>query len=411
MEEERSSDPAPVFVLTCARSGSTLLRLLLDAHSKLACPPELNLSELCWQLLTAWQGLDVSGADLEERRGRARDQARTTISEIVSYHLERRGKQRWCDKSLTNATRAELLLQVFPEAQFICLYRHPMDVVVSGIEASPWGFSAYGFGPYVARYPGNFVAALLEYWIEHVERMLQFEQQYGQAFRCYYETLATEPAATVGRIFSFLGVDDEDVCSKSLQRPHDQGAADRKIEFEAGVHTASIGRGTRIPLSLIPPSQRTRMNQLLASLGYPLVSDDWNMTPSPLRASLPGSGSAAADKRIERLLRTRFLGARTGTPAEMGAIKVVVEGSDSTSTWLVDQSKRRVTRMTEPDTVILLEEEALRGVSAGESHPSVAIDRGQLRVFGRHNGETTEAETISMIRQLAGGRWASSEND
>jgi len=37
----------PVFVLCNGRSGSTLLRFLLDAHPDLACPPETNLPSLC----------------------------------------------------------------------------------------------------------------------------------------------------------------------------------------------------------------------------------------------------------------------------------------------------------------------------------------------------------------------------
>jgi sulfotransferase family protein len=40
----------PVFVLCMGRSGSTLLRFLLDAHPELACPPETSLPELCGQL-------------------------------------------------------------------------------------------------------------------------------------------------------------------------------------------------------------------------------------------------------------------------------------------------------------------------------------------------------------------------
>ena len=44
--------PDPVFVLCMGRSGSTLLRFLLDAHPDLACPPETNLPSLCAQLAT-----------------------------------------------------------------------------------------------------------------------------------------------------------------------------------------------------------------------------------------------------------------------------------------------------------------------------------------------------------------------
>jgi hypothetical protein len=42
--------PDPLFVLCMARSGSTLLRFLLDAHPDLACPPETNLWMVCEKL-------------------------------------------------------------------------------------------------------------------------------------------------------------------------------------------------------------------------------------------------------------------------------------------------------------------------------------------------------------------------
>jgi len=35
---------APIFILSAARSGSTLLRYILDHHPEIACPPESNLS-------------------------------------------------------------------------------------------------------------------------------------------------------------------------------------------------------------------------------------------------------------------------------------------------------------------------------------------------------------------------------
>jgi hypothetical protein len=38
----------------------------------------------------------------------------------------------------------ELLVRIYPEARFLCLYRHPMDVIASGIEACPWGLNGYG---------------------------------------------------------------------------------------------------------------------------------------------------------------------------------------------------------------------------------------------------------------------------
>src|ERR1035438_6509419 len=48
------ADNDPVFVLCCGRSGSTLLRFLLDAHPDLACPPETNMAVLCAHLASTW---------------------------------------------------------------------------------------------------------------------------------------------------------------------------------------------------------------------------------------------------------------------------------------------------------------------------------------------------------------------
>ncbi|MFD0856561.1 sulfotransferase, partial [Actinomadura adrarensis] len=57
----------PVFVLCAARSGSTLLRFLLDAHPDLACPPETNVPALVGQLATVWSLIE--GAPLSQNRG------------------------------------------------------------------------------------------------------------------------------------------------------------------------------------------------------------------------------------------------------------------------------------------------------------------------------------------------------
>ena len=57
----------PVFVLCNGRSGSTLVRFLIDAHPDLACPPETNLPGLCAQLATVWSLIE--GAPLSANRG------------------------------------------------------------------------------------------------------------------------------------------------------------------------------------------------------------------------------------------------------------------------------------------------------------------------------------------------------
>src|SRR5690242_20273284 len=121
-----SSFPDPVFVLCNGRSGSTLLRFLLDAHPELACPPETNVPALCAQLATVWSLIE--GAPLSANRGdeppEIPDAAiagiRETVDRMVGSYLERRGKKRYCDKSLGTARYARLLTRIYPKARFIC---------------------------------------------------------------------------------------------------------------------------------------------------------------------------------------------------------------------------------------------------------------------------------------------------
>ena len=60
--QQDAADPSadPVFVICAGRSGSTLLRFLLDAHPDLACPPETRLPAMCAQIATVW--LQLAGS-------------------------------------------------------------------------------------------------------------------------------------------------------------------------------------------------------------------------------------------------------------------------------------------------------------------------------------------------------------
>src|SRR5580692_6946529 len=117
---EITSFSDPVFVLCNGRSGSTLLRFLLDAHPQLACPPETNLPDLCAQLARVWSLIE--GAPLSANRGdeppvipdAAIAGVRETVDRMVGSYLERRGKQRYCDKSLGTARYARLLTRIYP---------------------------------------------------------------------------------------------------------------------------------------------------------------------------------------------------------------------------------------------------------------------------------------------------------
>src|SRR5260370_2420454 len=179
---------APVIILTVGRSGSTLLRFILDTHPELACPPETSIGQVCVGLARLWNLLDPSAASAREEflpghlpaeiAPEAAASIRAAISEVYGRYLAQHGKRRWCDKSLDNAMTADLLARVFPAAQFVCLYRHCMDVIASAIEAAPWGLSGYGFDPYVRATPGNSGPAAAHSWLDQTKSIIVFHKQY-----------------------------------------------------------------------------------------------------------------------------------------------------------------------------------------------------------------------------------------
>lgn len=431
-------EPAdPVFVLCMARSGSTLLRFLLDAHPDLACPPETELPTLCLQLAKTW-GLLAGTPVLTGRNGEPqplpeplRASVRYAMNQLIAQHLARRGKKRLADKSLFTAKHVGLLSQLFPEAKFICLYRHPMDAIASGIEACPWGLKGFGFDSYAASSPGRDVLALARYWADHAREIRQAEETYPQ--RCHrvrYEDLVHDPEAVMNGVFGFLGAAPSAGISTRCFTPERErlGPADFKIWHTSRVTADSVGRGWSIPPDQVEESVRDRVNQLADELGYVRVEATWSVadTPPDLRAA-GGSGSPQAravspkdtghmprgflvlgDRLQSGLFRVsdRFLGAWGSCAGE--SFQVVATspvGDDTVIRWRVNPAARTVTLAgTSADGGVIAWQ--ITGTAAiwedvlsGTVNLNVALRRRDLR--HADTGTVPPSVTVTRIGMLA----------
>lgn len=277
---------SPVFILTTARSGSTLMRLILDTHPELACPPETGVASACGQLAKVMGILDglfpPSPAGARSITTAAGTSIRELIDSRFAAYASSRGKQRWCDKSLDNVLLADLLAQIWPDAQFICMSRHCMDVVASCIEACPWGLTAYGLEQYAAQHPGNSVAAVAAYWVNTTGMIQAFRQKYPD--RCHlvrYEDLVTDAEQIIAELITFLGIrQDPGVTVRCFQHAHDGGGpGDEKIWFTDSIGAQSLGRGVQVPVTAIPSPMLAFINEQLTNLGYRTVPPDWNALP------------------------------------------------------------------------------------------------------------------------------------
>ncbi|MER5705357.1 sulfotransferase [Micromonospora sp. NPDC002296] len=133
--DARRTDPAaeagprgPIFLVGCQRSGTTMLRLVLDSHSRVSCGPETRfLTDMQRIVGRDWERLARFGFPREYWLGRIAD----FFGGIHADYARSRGKTRWADKTPLYALSIGFLAEVFPDAQFVHVIRDGRDVVVS----------------------------------------------------------------------------------------------------------------------------------------------------------------------------------------------------------------------------------------------------------------------------------------
>jgi protein-tyrosine sulfotransferase len=252
----------PLFILSQARTGSTLVRYLVDAHPDVCCPPELALGRLCRSLAYT---IDLTCRDRSEVHRRVR----AHVDAIMSDYCLRKNKPRWCDKSTNNLEHLEMVDAVFPDAQYICLHRQCLDVVQSLMELFKYGFPGR-YSTLVARSPERLVDGLIDSWTGPTRTLLAFEAaHHAQCVRLRYEDLVADPSATAERLFSFLGHSfDATMLDDMFSAPHDPGPGDFKIRFTTRILRSRVGKGSTIPQNQISADRVAAIDELHLALGY-----------------------------------------------------------------------------------------------------------------------------------------------
>jgi hypothetical protein len=233
-----------------------------------------------WSVLESATSSDERNEPPSELEPGAASAIRKTLDGYYQSYMVNRGKKRWCDKSLDNLHFAKLIGQVFPDARFLCVHRHCMDVIASGVESSPWGLVGFGFSEYAREFPGNSVAAIGAYWMSNARRMLTFEREFPErCLRIRYEDLVSDPEDIASKVFDFIGAKQiAGISDWCLAAPHDRsGPGDQKIWFTSKISESSVGRGVRVPVKSLPPAALPVINESLVALGYRIIDEKWNL--------------------------------------------------------------------------------------------------------------------------------------
>jgi protein-tyrosine sulfotransferase len=248
------SASAPIVIGGCHRSGTTLLRMLLDRHPKIAAGPESTvflsrisspeeiggLFEMDPAAVAAWQR-----------------QSRTQVEFIERFQaavLSAANKPIWAEKTPGNVLRFGFVRRHFPNARLVHIIRDGRDVVCS-FRKERW--------PKPCGKPGSAeeLRRCAEYWARYVNSGRKFAGD-PQYFELRYEDLVRDPEPVLRRLLQFLGLDWSDDLLVAVRRP--LGGA----EAREAIDTAAVAKWRD---ELVPVEKAIvcdAIGDLLIELGY-----------------------------------------------------------------------------------------------------------------------------------------------
>jgi hypothetical protein len=199
------------------RSGSTLFRLILDAHPRISISEETGFMGglAAAKVIPGW----TRGRNWFERLGYSEQEfdarLRDFYAGMFQRHARSRGKQRWGEKTPFHSGHIAQMATVFPDAVFVAIVRHPGAVVHSLVEK-------FHYDPVDA----------VAYWEstnkEIVRRGLELADDRFALLR--YEDLVEQPEATLHELVDFL----DEPWSEDLLRHNDVQAAQGAPRISAG---------------------------------------------------------------------------------------------------------------------------------------------------------------------------------
>lgn len=226
---------APIVIGGCYRSGTSLVRRLLNAHPRIHCGPEVKFFR------------DFHGDYVQDpiRHVRFMQTVRSMLPEddlleilggaFVAMHERaalRAGKPRWADKTPENVVFLDEWARLLGDDwMFLHVVRGPLDTLASIAEAE---------------FPVSIPATLderIDLYVQYTKAGLDFGRARPERYvRVVYEELVAEPHATVERTMAALG---ERLAPEQLafgDAAHAPGLEDAKVAATETVHDRSAGR-------------------------------------------------------------------------------------------------------------------------------------------------------------------------
>ena len=213
----------PIFVLGVPRSGTTLLRMMLDSHPAIMCGPEAPwvagrasapvpslravvdlMAREKWGAVRGLTGVeedDVAAA------------AAGFVDRVMGAAVRAHGKARWADKTPENVIAVPFLARLFPGGRYVHLVRDGRDVALS-TAAADWRRIPTLDG----RVRNGYLNALRR-WRDWNAACRDDAVEAGIPYLLVrYEDLVRDPGTEMRRVLEFVG----EPWSDAVLSPHEQ---------------------------------------------------------------------------------------------------------------------------------------------------------------------------------------------
>jgi hypothetical protein len=253
----------PIFIGACPRSGTTLLRTMLNTHPDIAIPRETRFMPFAWEHRLKWRNLQRPRT--RERFGRvvfeskwtraerlqtpsdlAIERIRTappTLGSLVGtcflLYAEATGKKRWGDKRPMYARYLDSVFTFFPDAQYINLIRDPRASVAS-MRKLNW-------------YEGDIVPGL-DLWVRSVRAVEPWRNALpgDQFFDIRYEDLVADPVDVLERVADYLVLERSTVPTMLTYHEHVDETAEK---YHSRLHEPPSATSVRSWESVLSPDE------------------------------------------------------------------------------------------------------------------------------------------------------------
>lgn len=210
----------PIFIIGCARSGTSLLTRLISSHKDVANWSEAN--DIWDPLGYPWRDSDLKTPPIEfdpvaftSRWWNDTQSRQREIRSIFGAYQWLSRRSVFLNKSPLNTFRIPYLLRIFPTALFIHLVRDGRSVAYSyatkqfeTMQAYPMSYRSVGLN-----YSFDDLAVrLASFWKEHLEEVAKQDElmdlsRNGKLIELTYENLVDDTPAALNRIYQFVGLD------------------------------------------------------------------------------------------------------------------------------------------------------------------------------------------------------------